>query len=146
MDALKHSANMVGQLRTSLLSPKNYYVLYISTFDHLRYLENYLMEEKNRGEKISKLYELVQYAGNILPRLYLLVTVGAVYIRAKEAPTKDILRDLVEMCKGVQHPTRGLFLRNYLSEITKDKLPDDDSADEWYGGMVNNFCATATPY
>jgi len=69
MDALKHSANMVGQLRTSLLSPKNYYVLYISAFDHLRYLENYLLEEKNRGEKISKLYELVQYAGNILPRL-----------------------------------------------------------------------------
>ena len=27
---------------------------------------------------------------------------------------KDILKDLVEMCRGVQHPLRGLFLRNYL--------------------------------
>ena len=33
---------------------------------------------------------------------YLLCAVGAVYIRSKEAPAKDILRDLVEMCKGVR--------------------------------------------
>jgi Vacuolar protein sorting-associated protein 35 len=35
-------------------------------------------------------------------RRYLLCAVGAVYIRSKEAPAKDILRDLVEMCKGVR--------------------------------------------
>ena len=31
---------------------------------------------------------------------------------------------MVEMGKGVQHPMRGLFLRNYLSTVSKDKLPD----------------------
>ncbi len=41
---------------------------------------------------------------------------GSCFIRAKEARAKDILRDLVEMCKGVQHPTRGLFLRSYLCQ------------------------------
>jgi hypothetical protein len=55
---------------------------------------------------------------------YLLVLVGSVYIKSKEVPAKDVLRDMVEMCKGVQHPVRGLFLRHYLSEMTKDKLPD----------------------
>ena len=60
---------------------------------------------------------------------YLLVTVGSVYIKSKEATAKDVLRDLVEMCRGVQHPTRGLFLRSYLSEMTKDKLPDVGSED-----------------
>ena len=43
-------------------------------FDELRYLESYLVEEHKRGKRLSDLYELVQYAGNILPRLYLLVT------------------------------------------------------------------------
>jgi vacuolar protein sorting-associated protein 35 len=52
------------------------------------------------------------------------VTVGSVYIKLKEAPARDVLRDLVEMCRGVQHPTRGLFLRTYLNEMVKDKLPD----------------------
>ena len=49
----------------------------------------------------------------------------------QQAPAKDILFDLVEMSKGVQHPLRGLFLRYYLSQKTKDKLPDLHT--EYYG-------------
>lgn len=49
---------------------------------------------------------------------YLLCTVGSCFIRSKEAHAKDILKDLVEMCKGVQHPTRGLFLRSYLCQVS----------------------------
>jgi len=128
MDALKHASNMISELRTSLLTPKTYYSLYITVFDHLRHLESYLYEEKH-GKKMAELYEWVQYAGNILPRLYLLISVGSVYIKSKEASAKDVLRDLVEMCRGVQHPTRGLFLRSYLSEMVKDKLPDVGSED-----------------
>jgi len=36
----------------------------------------------------------------------------------------------VEMCRGVQHPIRGLFLRSYLSQVSKDKLPDIGYEDE----------------
>lgn len=64
-------------------------------------------------------YEMVQHCGNIVPRIYLLITVGSVYIKSKEAPAKEILKDLVEMCRGVQHPIRGLFLRNYLLTMSK---------------------------
>lgn len=55
---------------------------------------------------------------------------GSVYIKSKEAPAKDLLKDLVEMCRGVQHPLRGLFLRSYLSQISRDKLPDIGSEYE----------------
>ncbi|XP_028102500.1 vacuolar protein sorting-associated protein 35B-like isoform X3 [Camellia sinensis] len=61
---------------------------------------------------------------------YLLCTVGSVYIKSKEAPAKDVLKDLVEMCRGIQHPVRGLFLRSYLSQISRDKLPDIGSEYE----------------
>ena len=109
----------------------------MATFDQLRHLEQYLSDGKH-GRRMTELYELVQYAGNILPRLYLLITVGSVYIKSKEAPAKDVLRDLVEMCRGEQHPTRGLFLRTYLSEMTKDKLPDTDSEYGGSGGSVRD--------
>lgn len=56
----------------------------------------------------------------------------------QEAPAKDVLIDLVEMCKGVQHPTRGLFLRAFLSQMTKDKLPDLGSEYEGDGGTVGD--------
>ncbi|KAL3525241.1 hypothetical protein ACH5RR_013613 [Cinchona calisaya] len=123
-DALKYSAQMLSELRTSRLSPQKYYELYMRAFDELRKLEIFFKEETKRGFSVVELYELVQHAGNILPRLYLLCTVGSVYIKSKEAPAKDILKDLVEMCRSIQHPLRGLFLRSYLSQVSRDKLPD----------------------
>ncbi|XP_075654116.1 vacuolar protein sorting-associated protein 35A-like isoform X1 [Castanea sativa] len=129
-DALKYSAQMLSELRTSKLSPHKYYELYMRAFDELRKLEMFFKEETRRGCSIIDLYELVQHAGNILPRLYLLCTVGSVYIKSKEAPAKDVLKDLVEMCRGIQHPLRGLFLRSYLSQVSRDKLPDIGSEYE----------------
>ncbi|XP_065856100.1 vacuolar protein sorting-associated protein 35A-like [Euphorbia lathyris] len=129
-DALKYSAQMLSELRTSKLSPHKYYELYMRAFDELRKLEMFFKEETRRGCSIIDLYELVQHAGNILPRLYLLCTVGSVYIKSKEAPAKDVLKDLVEMCRGIQHPVRGLFLRSYLSQVSRDKLPDIGSEYE----------------
>ncbi|KAH8515112.1 hypothetical protein H0E87_003823, partial [Populus deltoides] len=123
-DSLKCSALMLSELRTSKLSPHKYYDLYMRAFDELRKLEMFFKDESRHGVSIVDLYELVQHAGNILPRLYLLCTVGSVYIKSKEAPAKDVLKDLVEMCRGVQHPIRGLFLRSYLAQVSRDKLLD----------------------
>lgn len=61
---------------------------------------------------------------------YLLITVGVVYVKSFPQSRKDILKDLVEMCRGVQHPLRGLFLRNYLLQCTRNILPDDGEQTE----------------
>nr|CAD7452088.1 unnamed protein product [Timema tahoe] len=124
MDGLKHASIMLGELRTSLLSPKN-----MGITDELRHLELYLLDEFQKGRKVTDLYELVQYAGNIVPRLYLLITVGLVYIKTNTCLKRDLLKDLVEMCRGVQHPLRGLFLRNYLLQCTRNVLPDAAEAE-----------------
>ena len=140
-DALKMASQMTGELRTSRLSPKNYYELYMNITDELRELELFLEEEDGKGEagkSVVELYEQVQHAGNIIPRLYLLTTVASVYCKSKKAPAKDILFDLVELCRGVQHPMRGLFLRHYLSQVSKDKLPDTGSEYEGENGTVRD--------
>ncbi|ETL45260.1 hypothetical protein, variant 1 [Phytophthora nicotianae] len=155
---LKHAAEVLRELRTSLLSPKNYYQLCMTTtlllcgvivnvlifycccvadmqvMDELRHFESYVEEQQQAGASMRVLYERVQSSGNVLPRLYLLVTVGSVYIKSQEAPARDVLTDLVEMTKGVQYPLRGLFLRHYLSLSVRDKLPDTGSVYEQSGG------------
>jgi len=74
---------------------------------------------------------------------YLLITVGLVYIKTKPVLCRDVLKDMVEMCRGVQHPLRGLFLRNYLLQCTRNILPDilDNEGlepdDPNAGGTVN---------
>ncbi|KAK0195246.1 vacuolar protein sorting-associated protein 35 [Armillaria mellea] len=124
MDALKSASLMLAELRTSSLSPKQYYELYMAVFDALRHLTNYLYDAHTQGRHhLADLYELVQYAGNIIPRLYLMITVGAVYMSIPDAPVKEIMKDMMEMSRGVLHPIRGLFLRHYLSGQTRDYLP-----------------------
>ncbi|KAJ3216747.1 Vacuolar protein sorting-associated protein 35 [Dinochytrium kinnereticum] len=142
MDALKHCSTMLAELRTSSLTPKNYYELYMAIFDELRHLTTFLHEaHMSKRHHLSDLYELVQYAGNIVPRLYLMITVGSVYMRvAREQiaerrqraeaaaaappkaggeapaeeedeeevpPIRELMKDMLEMARGVQHPTRG---------------------------------------
>lgn len=92
----------------------------------------------NSARSALELYETVQYAGNIVPRLYLLITVGRAYMQVNPSSAKEVLNDLVNMARGVQQPLRGLFLRAYLSQASKTMLPDspdhaggniDDSVD-----------------
>lgn len=139
-EALRCASLMASELRLGTLSPKNYYELYMDVTNELRELELYFDEEQKnpQGVSVVELYETVQHTGNIIPRLYLLITVASVYIKTKKAPARDILFDLVELCRGVQHPMRGLFLRNYLSQISKDKLPDVGSQYEGAGGTVKD--------
>lgn len=40
------------------------------------------------------------------------------------------------MCRGVQHPLRGLFLRNYLLQCTRNVLPDVPVAENESEGTV----------
>jgi vacuolar protein sorting-associated protein 35 len=71
---------MLSELKTSLLTPKNYYILFMQIFDEMRVLESYFKEEYRRGRRMMDLYESVQHATNLIPRLYLLITVGSIYI------------------------------------------------------------------
>jgi len=52
-----------------------------------------------------------------------MITVGSVYMSIPEAPVKEIMKDMMEMSRGILHPIRGLFLRHYLSGQTRDNLP-----------------------
>ncbi|KAH8674910.1 vacuolar protein sorting-associated protein 35 [Ilyonectria robusta] len=125
MDALKCCSTLVSELRTSSLGPKQYYELYMAVFDALRYLSVHL-RENHPVNHLADLYELVQYAGNIIPRLYLMITVGTAYMSVADAPVKELMKDMMDMSRGVQHPIRGLFLRYYMSGQARDYLPTGD--------------------
>jgi len=136
--ALDYAMDMLKELRSSTLTPKNYYEVQMHICDQLRHLEEYFMSLQRSGRPIVDIYEQVQSCSHVVPRLYLLCCVGGVYIASMEAPAKDVLKDLVEMLKGVQHPMRGLFLRSYLTQISKNRLPDVGSPYEGVGGNVQD--------
>ena len=116
----------------------------MSVFDALRHLSVYL-RESHPINHLADLYELVQYAGNIVPRLYLMITVGTVYMAIEDAPVKEIMKDMMEMSRGVQHPVRGLFLRYYLSGQARDHLPEG-SGDGPEGNLQDSISFIMTNF
>ena len=124
---LKEAYTMLCELRTNELSPKNYYGLYMSVVDVMLTLKNYMIEEINRGRRLIDLYDDVQQAQNVIPRLYLMITAGSIYMEKVPRSTRIIIYDMLGLVKAVQNPIKGLFLRNYLLKMVKDKLPDKDN-------------------
>ena len=121
---LKETNLMLCELRTSDLTPKNYYQLYTTAFDEMQYVTNFFQEEVNRGRKLQDLYDSVQQAKYIIPRIYLMITAGVIFMENNKQSCRQIIFDLFSMIKGIQNPIRGLFVRYYLLKTIKDKLPD----------------------
>ena len=148
LQALKHSSNFLNELRTSALSPKQYYELYMTVYDRLDVLYDFLLES-HRSKKaksatdtlLTDLYELVQYSGNIIPRLYMMIVIGVALMASHSPSTKEIMKDMMEMCRGVQHPVRGLFLRHHLSQRMKDLYPlsTTDDFNDTVNFLITNF-------
>ena len=77
-EVLKHAANMIYELRTADLTPKQYYTLFMDVRDQLHGLDGYFQSLNKDGMPMEELYRRVQETGHILPRLYLLAVAGAV--------------------------------------------------------------------
>jgi len=120
--ALRYGLCLANELRSSKLFPENYYKLYALVFWELQHLAAFVASTARHGLNIAEVYELVQHEGNVLPRLYMLVTVGAAQMQPDHGQVNDVLEDLSWMLGAVQHPVRGLFLRYFLLQMVKDKL------------------------
>jgi len=125
----------------SQLSPKSYYELHMRILNEMPNLEEYLLSLSSTDDtnpirySLHELYESVQYCPKVVPRLYLQICAGSALIRTNTIGTKIVLNDLIEAVKCVQCPLRGLFLRSYLLQALKDKLPDvplEEKAEETF--------------
>ena len=80
--------------------------------------------KKQFSYTMRELYDCVQYCPRVLSRLYLQISAGSALVRSGEVGAKWVLNDLIQCVKCEQNPIRGLFLRNHLLTVLRDKLPD----------------------
>ena len=140
---LERAVYMVEELgdgMSSQLTPKNYYELHMRALDDMPSLEEYFVAATSTGKhRMRDLYDQVQYCPRVLPRLYLQISAGSALIRSKEETAKWVLADLIDGVKCVQNPVRGLFLRHFLLQVTRDKLPDSEEIKDAYEFVLANF-------
>lgn len=128
---------------TKVLSPKNYYELHTLALQELPNLEEFFLSLNPDRHSLPHLYEVVQYCPRVVPRLYLQICVASAWVRSETASLdiKWILEDLKEAVRCVQCPIRGLFLRYYLLQVLRDKLPDATEEDQSNNNTMNDMMA-----
>ena len=124
---LKQIFTTLCELTTNNLNPKNYFELFNAVYNEMTKVEDYMKVELERGRRPDDIYESVQQCRLVIPRLYLTITSGAVYIQNSPKKCKELLYDILDLIKCVQNPLRGIFCRFYLLKMMKDKLPDKDN-------------------
>ena len=124
---LKHSFTMLCELLTEKLNSKYYFQLYKSIFDELKKIEVFMQEEIDRGRLPEEIYESVLQCRLVIPRLYLAILSGGLYIKNEPKKWREIATELLELSKESQNPLRGVFTRYFLLQIMRDKLPEKDN-------------------
>ena len=121
---LKQTFTLLCELRTPLLHPKNYQILYNHVVTELVQVQNYMNVEISRGREPWDIYESVQQCRYVIPRLYLVIISGAIYIENSPEKCKEIMDDLLDLVKEAQSPLRTIFVRYFLTKVMKGRLPD----------------------
>jgi hypothetical protein len=94
---------------------------------------------------MMELYDCVQFCPNVLSRLYLQICAASALIRSGEVGARWVFKDLIEAVKCVQNPVRGLFLRHYLLQAFRDKLPDVGIPVDQIGSLIRGTSSAPAP-
>ena len=131
----------------ALLTPKNYYELYMRALEDMPALEAYFLQDPSR---MMELYHVCQYAPRVVSRLYLQIAAGAALVRSGGCGAHWMMHELQQAVKCEQNPVRGLFVRNFLLTALRDQLPDtpmlaqEEDTDQ-NAANDDNSVATNTP-
>ena len=118
------TASLISLLKVDILTPSNYYLLYIDTIELLQEtIEFYIRSNVSKGIKIKYIYESVQQCQYLIPRLYLMIISGSVYLGLYPIRFREIIYDLLNAVKCVQNPLRGFWVRYFLVKTLKNILP-----------------------
>ena len=141
-EAIDHAAQLIGPLRTSELTPENYYTIYhVATTSLFAFSTGIADRAKIENRQIAEMYEVCQYKMECLTRLYLMIVIGKELAVRGVVRITDMLEDLMDMTRGAQDPIRALFLRHFFVSIFKQDLPDKTQKDMEKSLMflLNNF-------
>ena len=110
---LKFSVEMLSLLKTDFKSISLYTQLFSNIIEEISAIKIYFQEEINRGRRVKEFFEAVQQCVTVLPRLYLMIIVGYIYVEQFPDEKKSIFDEILKMLNSLQSPVRGFMVRYY---------------------------------
>ena len=121
---LSDTAALISLLKIDYLTPSNYYFLYNDTIDILQEtIEYYIRDNVSKGAKIKYIYESIQQSNYLIPRIYLMIICGSIYLELYPLKYREIIFELLNAVKCIQSPLRGFWIRYFLFKSLKNILP-----------------------
>ena len=118
------TASLISLLKIDVLTPSNYYLLYKDVIDLLQEtIEYYIRDNVSKGMRIKYIYESIQQSQYLIPRIYLMIVCGSIYLELYPLKFNEIIYDLLNAVKCVQNPLRGFWVRYFLFKNLKNILP-----------------------
>ena len=124
---LKFCVDILSILKTDFKSISLYKNLFSKVIEELSPIKKYFIEEINRGRRIKEFFEAVQQCITVLPRVYLSIIVGNIYVTQCKEEKKIIFDEILKMLTGMQIPLRGYFVRYYFLKTFDKNLNDIDA-------------------
>ena len=118
------TSELISLLKLEILTPSNYYLLFTDISELLQEtIENYIRNKASKGIKIKYIYESIQQSQYLIPRVYLMIICGSIYIELNPIKYKEIIYELLNIVKCIQSPLKAFWVRYFLFKNLKDKLP-----------------------
>ena len=132
---LKFSVEMLSLLKTDFKSISLYTQLFSNIIEEISAIKIYFQEEINRGRRVKEFFEAVQQCVTVLPRLYLMIIVGYIYVEQFPDEKKSIFDEILKMLNSAQSPVRGFMVRYYFLKIFEKNFNSMDDIDV----LLNNL-------
>ena len=126
---LKFSVDILSTLKTDFKTISLYTQLFSNVADELSPVRIYFQEEINRGRRAKEFFEAVQQCITVLPRLYLMLIVGNIYLENFSEEKRLIFEDILKMLNGSQSPVHGFMVRYYFLKIFEKNFKNIDDID-----------------
>lgn len=120
-----HTFSSFQYVLNSSAAPARLPVVACECLSHAAPVQYFFQDYVAQGnDTYDSLYCVTQHAGHVLPRLYLMITCASCAMKDDPSTIPSYLSDLLDFCKGIQNPMRGLFLRSFLNTSVRALLPD----------------------
>ena len=126
---LKFSVEILSTLKTDFKSISLYIQLFSNVTEELSPIKLYFQEDINRGRRPKEFFEAVQQCITVLPRLYLMIIVGNIYLENNPEEKKSIFEEILKMMNSAQSPVRGFMVRYYFLKIFEKNFQNFDDID-----------------
>jgi hypothetical protein len=151
IEVLQIVSGMLSLLKTTFLSPKNYFTLY-QIVDSC--LENFVIKYVKEGiEQINELeiedlFEVAMFSESVIPRTYLFITIFKCKFEEEKSENsenlkikKDYLKRILDYCLlSIKHPIKGMTaIFHYVNKLKGDILKDCELTLNLFNLMIKLY-------